>query len=158
MGFDRQRVREGFGQGVRTALRNNLSAFGFSVMITAAFGMLSADQGAPEMVDVFSFAAGAVTGVAAVDAISSHGFRAHLREEKSDVVALGAVLSYVSVGAAISATAGVGEVLRGILAWGLGSFVACVFFVLLSGLELTFARIAQERRDEEDEEDEEADG
>ncbi|MGD9734598.1 MAG: hypothetical protein AB7V58_03155 [Solirubrobacterales bacterium] len=51
------RLRSGFGGGVRTALRNNLSAYGLSVMITASFGSLHAEAPDPERTDWIQVAA-----------------------------------------------------------------------------------------------------
>lgn len=142
-----RRLRDGLGQGVRASLQNNLSAYGFSVMITATFGVLSATVGSPHVVDVFAFVAGAVTGVSIVDGIATHGFKYKFRSEDSDVVALGAALGYVSVGLAVGAAAGIGAIVGGWPGWALGALAATCAFVLLSGIEMTLARIAQEDRE-----------
>lgn len=143
-------VRAGLGGGLRTSLRNNLSAYGFSVMITASFGVLSATCGSPDVLDVFAFVGGAVTGVSLLDGIATHGFRRRFRSEDSDVIALGAALGYLSVGLAVGAAALAGKLLTDWPAWVVGSFAATLVFVLLSGLEMTVARIAQEDREDVD--------
>jgi hypothetical protein len=148
---DPRRVRAGLGHGVRASLQNNLSAYGFSVMITASFGVLNATQGQPRVADVFAFLGGAVTGVSVVDGIATHGFRWRFRSEDSDVIALGAALGYVSVGLAVGAVTLVGSIFDGAAGWAVGGFVATTAYVLLSGLELAFARIAQEDREEVEE-------
>ena len=148
-----RRARSGFAHGVRASLRNNLSAYGFSVMITATFGVLGASLGSPDVGQVFLFAGGAVTGVTLVDGITSHEFREKMRGEPSDVVALGAALGYVSIGVAIGLAALIAKILQGGIAWGLGALGASVIFVLISGIEMTLARIAQEDREAEESED-----
>jgi hypothetical protein len=139
-----RRFGSGLPHGIRTALRNNLAAYGFSVMITATFGVLSASLGPPNVGDVFLFAGGAVTGVTLVDGITSRGFRERLRGEQSEVVALGAALGYFSVGLAIGAAALVSEVLEAGIGWAAGAAAAAVLYVLISGGEMTMAHIAQE--------------
>jgi hypothetical protein len=147
---DPARVRSGLGHGVRTSLRNNLSAYGFSVMITATFGVLSATAGSPGVGDVFSFVAGAVTGVSVIDAIATHGFKYRFRSEETDVIALAAALGYVSVGIAVGVAAGIGSILDGWIGWGIGAGAAALVYVVLSGFEMTLARIAQEDRESEE--------
>src|SRR4051794_19934037 len=119
-----RKVAGGLGHGTRAALVNNLSAFGFSVMITASFGALAARLGSPGTVEVFLFAAGAVGGVTVIDGISSKGFRRQLRGESSDVVALGSGFGFVSVGVAIGSAALLAEILASGSAWLLGAFLA----------------------------------
>lgn len=126
---------------------NNLSAFGFSVMITATFGALSAQLGAPGTVEVFLFAAGAVAGVTVLDGIASKGFRRKLRDETSDVIALGTGFGFLSVLAAIGAAALAAAVVDGGAGWPLGAFLASTAFVLLSGVEMSVAKVLQEERE-----------
>lgn len=134
--------------GVRTALRNNVSAYGFSVMITASFGVLTASLGSPTVGDVFLFAGGGVTGVTVIEGVSSRGFREKMRGDPSDVVALGAAIGYFSVGVAIGAAALVALVLTGGIGWAVGAMAASAIYVLISGAEMALARILQEDREQ----------
>jgi hypothetical protein len=111
--MEARRVGAGMEHGVRTALRNNVSAYGFSVMITATFGVLTAALGSPDVGEVFVFAAGGVTGVTVVEGVSSRNFRQRMRGDPSDVVVLGAAIGYFSVGLAI----GVATLVTGALGW-----------------------------------------
>ncbi len=135
-----RKVASGLGHGTRSALVNNLSAFGFSVMVTATFGVLSARLGSPGTVEVFLFAAGAVAGVTFLDGISTKGFKRKMRGETSDVVALGAGLGFVSVGTAIGLAALLAAIVDGGSAWLLGSFLASCAYVLLNGVECRLRR------------------
>ena len=147
-------IADGLGHGTRAALVNNLSAFGFSVMITATFGLLSAQLGSPGAPDVFLFAAGGVAGVTLIDGVTSKGFRRRLRGETSDVLALGTGFSFISVLGAIGSADLLAEILGdGGSAWPLGAFAACCVFVLLSGVEMSVAKVLQEDRDAEAEEE-----
>lgn len=142
--------------GIRTALRNNVSAYGFSVMITASFGVLTASLGSPTVGDVFLFAAGGVTGVTVIEGVSSRGFRKKMRGDPSDVVALGAAIGYFSVVVAIGAAALVALVLTTGIGWAVGAMAASAIYVLISGAEMALARILQEDRERVEAEGEDA--
>jgi hypothetical protein len=135
-------------QGVRTSVRNNAAAYGYSVMITASFGVLSAALGAPELGDGFLYAAGAVSGVTLVEGAASRGFRVKLRGEPSEVVALGSSFSFASVGLGVGSAALCGELLSSWVAWLAGPLIASAIYVVASGVEMALAHAAQERREE----------
>ncbi len=145
-------LKAGIERGVRTSVRNNVAAYGFSVMITAAFGVLSAALGSPGTGDVFLYAAGAVAGVTIVEGIASRGFKVRLRGEPSEVVALGSSFSFASVGLAVGAAALSGETLVAWVAWLVGPLLASATYVVASGVEMALAHAAQERREAEREE------
>ncbi len=150
-----RRVASGLDHGIRTSLRNNVSAYGFSVMITASFGAISAIEGPPTVGRVFLFVAGAVTSVTLIDGISSKGFRVRWRGDPSDVIALGAALGYLSVGGGVGGAALAAEILGGWVGWVVAPAVASGVYVLLSGVEMALARaLQQEREDAEEEEGE----
>lgn len=134
-------------RGVRTSVRNNNAAYGFSVMITAAFGVLNASLDAVSVGDVFLYAGGAVAGVTVIEGVASRGFRVRLRGEPSDVVALGSSFSFVSVGLAVGAAALAASILATWAAWLIGSFAASAIYVVASGVEMALAHVAQKRRD-----------
>ena len=146
--------QEGLGarieRGVRTSVRNNVSAYGFSVMITAAFAVLSASLGSPPVGDVFLYAAGAVAGVTLVEGIASRGFRVRLRGEPSDVIALGSSFSFASVGLSVGAAALAAAIVPTWAAWLIGPFAASAIYVLASGIEMALAHEAQRRREAEE--------
>jgi hypothetical protein len=135
---------------MRTAIRNNMSAYGFSVMITSSYGVLNTSIGSPSVGNIFMFAAGAVISVMLIDAIVSGGFRNKMRGDPSDVVALGAALEIFSAGAGIGAAAIAGALLGSWVGWTAGGSAAAATFVLISGIEMAMARAVQEERDGSD--------
>lgn len=149
--MDTAGLRDAVEHGVRTAVRNNVSAYGFSVMITASFGVLAAIAGPPSAGEAYLFVAGAVSGVTIVEGIASRGFRVRIRGEPSEVVALGAAFGFISAGLGVGAAALSGELVAGWPVWLLGPLVASSVYVLGSGFEMALAHIAQERRDTSDE-------
>ena len=119
----------GFGaryrRGLQASARDNAAAYGYSV--TASFGILAAVLGTPRVAEIFAFAAGAVVGFALIEAVASGGFRHRLRDEPSDVRAIGASFSFPSVGLALAAALAAGEFAGGLPAWPLGSLLAARF-------------------------------
>ncbi len=132
-------LEEGFGaryaRGLRASVRNNTSAYGYSVMISASGVILSSLWGTPNVGDVFAFAGGAIAAFALVEAFIICGFRHNVEDEPSQVKALGNSISIFYVGLALV----VGWLLPGHVAWLLGSFLATVAYLLVFGLELRMA-------------------
>ena len=60
-------------QGLSASVRNNSSAYGFSVSITASFGLLTSVAGTPTVPEIFAFAAAAVVAFALVEFVVSGG-------------------------------------------------------------------------------------
>lgn len=125
--------------GLRASIRNNYTAYGFSVMITASFGVAVIHLGQPTTGEVFLFLAGAVSGFTAVEAIVSGGFRHGVRGEPSDVVALGTAFSLVSTALALGTATLTTEVLGAWPAWLLAPFAATCTYIVGGGIELAAA-------------------
>ena len=123
-------------RGLQASARHNAAAYGYSVTITASFGILAAVRGAPRVAELFVFAAGAVVGFPLIEAIASGGFRHRLRDQPSDVRALGVTFSFPLVGLALLAALAAGGLAGGLLAWPLGSLLATVVYLLVFALEM----------------------
>jgi hypothetical protein len=148
---DNERNRSGFGdnyrRGLHDAASKNVSAYGYSVTITASFGLLTIIVGSPSASEIFAFAGGAVLAVAVVEAGASGGFRHRLQEEPSRVRALGGSISVFSVGFALLTVLMVGRLMSGSLAWLVGSFLATLVFLLIFALEIGLAELLGGRRE-----------
>jgi hypothetical protein len=135
---------DNYARGLRSAARNNASAYGYSVTITATFGILSIVTSTTTVLEIFAFAGGAVLAYALVDGVASGGFRHGPRdEEPSEVTALGSSVSFVSVGAALSVALVAAQLVGGWAAWPLGAFSATVTYLSLLALEIGLAEIAK---------------
>ncbi len=146
-GGEETRFRARYSRGVRTSIRNNAPAYGYSVMITSTFGVVTVEVGSPAVTEVFLFLLGAVAAVLIVEAAVSRGFRERLRGEPAEVVALGSAVGIASVGGAVGLAALAASVIGGRAAWPVGSALATAFFLLVAGLELALAeRAAPEDR------------
>ncbi len=135
---------------VRASLGTNASAFAYSVMITATYGVLTTILGASTVLETFTFLVGAATGFTLTEAVASRGFRVRMRGERPDVVVLGSASSYPSTLLAVGVAALAGEVLGTGVAWPAGSFLATTVFLLVGAVELLLGRRAARLRGVED--------
>lgn len=133
-------------RGLHASVRNNASAYGFSVTITATIALLNSILGTPAALEIAAFAGGAVTAFAVVEVVVSRGFTRELEDEPGSVKELGSSISVLSVGVAIASAYTVGWLVGGFIAWPLGSFVATSAYLFLFGVELSLARRLQRRR------------
>lgn len=121
---DERADRPGFGDNYRRGLHSsavgNAAAYGYSVTITAAFGVLSTTRGIPGAPEILGFVVGAVLAVALIEAMASGGFRHELEDEPSSVKALGSSISVFSVGGALGLVFAAEWLLRGFAIWPLG--------------------------------------
>ncbi len=124
-----------FEKGVDTAARNNITAMGYSISITAAFALLQTSRSDTGILAVFFFAGGAVLAFAIIACLASGFFLEELEDESSNVQSLAGAFSFLSVGVAYV----VGLLMPGLAAWPISAFLATLFYVASVGLELTMA-------------------
>jgi hypothetical protein len=135
-GTDGRSTQRRYRRGLHASVRNNASAYGFSVTITASFGLLTSALGTPTAPEIFAFAGGAVAAFALVEFALSLGYRRDLEDEPPNVKDVGSSVSVLSVGLAMAGTFAVGRILGGFAAWPVGSFAATAVYLLLFGVEL----------------------
>lgn len=88
---------ERFRRGVRGAIRDNATAYSYSVLITVTFVATQNILGTPSTVDLFLYVLGATGAFVVVEAISSRFFQVEIKPEPSDVVLVGSAFSPLSV-------------------------------------------------------------
>jgi small-conductance mechanosensitive channel len=128
-----------FEQGVDTATRNNVTAYGYSVSITAAFAILQTSRSDTGIFEIFVFAIGAVVAFAIIAGLASGFFREALEDQPSNVKSLAGALSIFSVGLALGAAYLVGILLEGWAAWLVSAFLTTIVYIVVVGLELAVA-------------------
>ncbi len=128
-----------FERGVDTATRNNVTAYGYSVTITAAFALLQTSRSDTGALEIFAFAGGAVVAFVVVGAVASGGFREELEDQPSSVKALGGAFALLSVGLGLAAAFVVGILVGGLAAWPVSAFSTTVAYIIAVGLELAVA-------------------
>ena len=136
-----------FERGVDTAARNNITAMGYSISITAAFALLQTSRNDTGISAIFLYAAGAVLAFAIIACLASGFFREELEDESSNIKSLAGALSFLSVGLALVVTYVVGLLIPGLAAWPASAFLATVVYVASVGLELTMAHWILSRKE-----------
>ncbi len=136
------------GQGpvdraIGSSVRGNSTAFGFSIMITLSFGMLSHLRGSPDVREMLLFGVAAAVAVSVLEAAASRGFRLEIEQVSQRTDMLGTALNFISVAAAVGTVAAIGELVTGTLAWPLGAIAASTVYVLIESFELFVAEVIQ---------------
>lgn len=137
--------RAAYARGIRTSIRNNSRAFGYSVVATTTFAALSIIEGSVRLGELFLFVAGVGIAFAAVEAVVSGFFTKRLGEEPSEVVILGSALSLFSMTAALGSGASVALFTGSWVAWLASPAVATSVYLGATGLELALAERAEAR-------------
>jgi small-conductance mechanosensitive channel len=128
-----------FERGVDTATRNNVTAYGYSVSITAAFAILQTSRTDTGVLEIFIFSAGAVVAFAVIAAVASGFFREELEDQSSHVKSLAGALSFFSVGLALGVAYLVGILIEGRAAWPVSAFLTTIVYIAAVGIELAVA-------------------
>lgn len=138
-------------RGMRSAVRNDASAYSYSILITVTFGAVQLEVGSVSAGRLFLFVLGATGAFAVIEAASSRFFQVRVREEPSDVVILGTALAPLSVALALLAALATLQVVTGAPAWTLTPAVATTVYICAAACQLMLAR-SYERRHPPDEE------
>ncbi|MQA15175.1 MAG: hypothetical protein GEV09_13690 [Pseudonocardiaceae bacterium] len=137
-----QRAVHVYGSGVRTTLRQNATAYGFSISITAAFGLVtSSHQQASFPLQSVLFAGGAVVAFLLVELVASRLFKRGGRTEPESVVMISGAVDALSVLASLGAASALSQ-LPGIASWPLTGFAVTLVYLLVGGLDVLVARRA----------------
>lgn len=138
------------GRGLSTSIRGNSPAFGFSIMITATFGVASSVAGAPTAGEALLFGIGAAAGIAALEAAISHGFRASPAAAPSEVRLLATSMNVASVAAAVGSAIGIAELFEGGAGWLVVGAGPALVYVLAESAEVIVAERIQGARGDPD--------
>jgi hypothetical protein len=141
---DRDKLISVYARGVRTSIRNNSTAYGYSVMITASLAALTALEKQPKLGELFLYVGGAAAGFAIVEATVSNFFRDRVRGEPSEVIILGSALSFLSISSGLGTAILVAKLSDSWLPWALGPFAATIVYLLIVGAEMTIAHRIEE--------------
>jgi hypothetical protein len=130
-------------RGMRTSVRNNSAAYGYSVTITATFGALNALSAPQDVVDVLLFVAGAAFAFSVTEVVASKGFKVTDHSEPEEVVLIATSFNVFSMSSAVALGSLVGWLLSGWIAWLVGSFAATVSYLFVVGIEMAVAERAE---------------
>ncbi|HEV2768963.1 MAG TPA: hypothetical protein VGV40_02105 [Solirubrobacteraceae bacterium] len=137
-------------KAISTTVRDNSTAFGFSITITVSFGLVQGARGSPTPTDILAFGLAAALAVAIVVGVVTRGFRVRAGHAPAEVRMLGTSLDFVSVGAAIGTVYGLAKILPGFLAWPVSTFAGVLVFLTLQSLEILLAEVIQRHRGDPD--------
>jgi MFS family permease len=128
-----------FVRSVGESTRHNALAYGYSLALSGAFGVLNLED-RTTVAGVILFGFGGALPFSIANPLVTHGFTTRVEGEPPIVLSLGTSLGFVSVAAAIGLAAFVGWLLGGWVAWTVGGFVASSGYLLLTAVELVLAR------------------
>lgn len=134
------------GTALTTSVRDNATAFGFSIMITASFAALNRNEGTPTVTELLLFGVAAAMAVALLEAGVTHGFRRRAGSAPAEVTMLGTALNALSVAVGVGTAVGIAEVASGLPAWAAGGFLAAMAYILTESAELLLAEGVQKVR------------
>jgi MFS family permease len=130
-----------FIRALGASTRHNALAYGYSLALTGAFGMLAAVAHPVRPLDILLFGFGAATTFTLATALTTQGFRRRVREEPAIVRAIGSSFSFISILGALGCVWLVASLIRAWAAWLIGSFLASTVYLLLSAFELAVVRL-----------------
>jgi|GEM_PF-2760494 len=147
--MDRSRNRSGdkeipwrqlYPHGLGMSVRDNAQAFGFSILITVSFGIVSGASGKPSSLELIGFALSAVAGLSLLNILVTYLKTSEPDDtERSYVLLVGTATDFVSVGAGVGAVF-VASRLGGWLPWLLALFLAGLTYGVVQGLQFALAR------------------
>lgn len=132
-------------RAVRTAVHNNASAYGYSIMVTSTFGVLQVNAGPPSLPRAFLYLAGAALAFAIIEGLTSNLFRQSDREERPEVVVLGGAMGVASVSVGVGAATVISLFARSWVGWVTAPFAATAVYVSVVSAELMLAEYLGER-------------
>jgi hypothetical protein len=128
-----------YRQGLGAALRHNQVAYAYSVTMTATFGVLAKEDGAPGVPECFLYIAGAGVCFALANVVVTRAFSEELADEPSHVVSLAISLSFFSTAAALGIATLVAWLGSGWYPWLLAPLASSVVFIAGAGAEMGIA-------------------
>lgn len=134
-----------YNRGLMTSIVNNGSAYGFSVMITTTFGMLTHFHSNPTVFEIVQFALCAVLAVSAIETVASRGFRRRPNIHPDNVILLGTAGNLVSVGITLGIVYVAGLTLPAVAVWVVAPLLAAGIYVVIEAAELMVAERVEAR-------------
>ena len=133
-----------YTNNVKNTIRNNATAYGYSILITMAVLVLNALESSPHVHEVFLAAGGAVVGFVFIELLATKGFTDRGRTETPETFLLGSSMRFFSVGFGVGAAALAGVLFENGAAWFWGSFVATLVYILIEAIELSGAEALEQ--------------
>lgn len=127
--------------GLGVSVRDNAQAFGFSILITVSYGVVSSVSDTPSPLELIGFALSAIAALSLLNVLV-----VCLRKNQSDdvertyVLLVATATDFLSVGAGLGAAFAAANAFDGWLPWVLAPFLAGLSYGLVQGLQIAVAR------------------
>lgn len=135
---------EVYGRGVRTALRNNATAYGFSIAMTSAYGLVNSASDNATAAETISFALGAAFAFIVIGGVFIAQFPQGRLSEGGQEVTFSGGIDVISVVVTVAAAYGLSRI-PGFAAWPSTAFGSVIVYLLTSGLDVLLARVVAKR-------------
>lgn len=126
--------------GFTISLRDNTSAYGYSVTITGSYAILNSLANGSSVGDIFAAALGAVAAFTIIQACGLQLLRGLDEHASERTLLIARLMDVASVGAGMGCALVCGRLLSGPGAWFLGTFSASCIFVLMDSLEISLVK------------------
>jgi hypothetical protein len=131
-----------FIRGVGESTRHNSLAYGYSLALTCAFGVINL-QTETTVLNVLLFGIAGALPFSIANPLVTRGFNYRVEGELPIVLSMGASFGFLSIGASAGLAALCGWLLSSWVAWTAGGFLASGAYLVLTALELLLARGAR---------------
>lgn len=131
------RLQHKLFKSLMVSLKENSSAYGFSISITGGYAILTQLSNRPSALSLFLGAGGASAAFIALDLlVLAVGVQLREDDDPPATKFIARVMTIVSVGTAMSGAYAAGYFLTGPWAWLVGGFLTSFLFLLVDSLEL----------------------
>jgi hypothetical protein len=128
-----------------TVLRGSAVPYGYALTVWATHGVLTNQQGNPDVQDLVLFILGAVAAFGLLGTVAERLSSRPLRPARGDLIRAGAI-HVVAIGVAFAAAALI-ALIPGAIAWALGSFAATALYLSIASVEIILAHRLDEDLD-----------
>ncbi len=126
-------------KNLRVSIKDNTSAYGYSIAITGITAMMNSAGGRATPVDLVAEAGGAVSFYMLVELLAVTFLRKIRDDDGLQTRLLARMLNLLSVGGALGCAFVIAKLMSGWHAWFMAGFAGTAAFVLLEGIELYIA-------------------
>jgi hypothetical protein len=130
---------EQFRQGLGAIVRQDATAYGYSLAAGGGVAILTVADHSPRALDVFMFAVGASLTFTFANIFATKAFTVRYPEAAPILIAFGTSVGFLSVCGAIAVGWLVGRLLPGWLGWLVGGFAVSASYLVLSAVEVVLA-------------------
>jgi hypothetical protein len=132
-------VWERFRTGLGAIVRQDSTAYGYSLAAGGGVAILTIADRSPHALDVFLFAFGASVTFGIANVIATNAFSVRWPEAEPILIAFGTSIGFISVTGAIAVGWAVGWLLPGWAGWLAGGFFVSSSYLVFSALEVVLA-------------------